>query len=116
MIMMVTLPQLAEVEEDLVFLFENQCLDGIAAIIAERRRQIEKGYDSLHDDRHGVRELARMSSLRALDGSRVRDYGTTGNTTEDLRAAGALAAAALDKLARARRISVSRQAETVKET
>ena len=80
---------------DLSWLRENGALNGVAAVITERRRQIESlGYDVRHDNGHGSRELARMASMRALDASATR----CDDRKADLAASGALAAAGIDKM------------------
>lgn len=90
---------LAQIGNDVTWLAENGCLAGVAAIIAERRRQVQGlGYDALHDDRHGVRDLAAMAQRKAHlasvvpENSRVVDAPRT-----YLKEAGALAAAAIDR-------------------
>lgn len=85
---------LSKAEADLGWLEQFGALEGVAAIIAERRRQIEvKGYDDEHDQQHDPRQLAAMAVLR------LPVYQNQVITHGNLAQAGALVAAAIDRTA-----------------
>ncbi len=86
--------------------------DGVAAIAAERRRQVEaEGWTPEHDDQHTRGELARAAACYALAydlGSErellwpwAEDWWKPADRIRDLEKAGALIAAEIDRLKRA---------------
>jgi hypothetical protein len=82
---------------DLIWLQSHGALGGVAAVIRERRRQIEQlGYDTAHDDRHDLAELAFWSADRA----RRAASDIIPTAQRKLAQAAALAAAEIDRLAR----------------
>jgi hypothetical protein len=89
---------------DLLWLSEHGALGGVACILAERRRQIEKlGWTPERDDRHQDGGLA-MTASRCLDemfGARESGRDEQAADSRLLRSAGALAAAEIDRLSRA---------------
>jgi hypothetical protein len=107
--------EILEAIENIGYLAQHGALTGIAGVIRERRRQIEaKGHTVEHDDRHAGGWLSdgaarsRLSGLRSsraeLDG-RVEvlvPVNTREFDGEMLREAGALCAAEIDRLTRAR--------------
>lgn len=87
---------------DLRWLSDHGALAGVHEIIRERRRQVELGYDAYHDDVHEGSELVYMAQARLHDVTFTRSEGTAdaGSDEHDLRQAGALAAAEIDRLQR----------------
>jgi hypothetical protein len=90
--------------DDLYWLHSRGALAGVAEIIRERRRQIERGWTPEHDDEaHGDGFLVLMaaSASRLVDRHRREGVADPATDEELLRKTGALAAAEIDRLARA---------------
>jgi hypothetical protein len=97
--------------DDLAYLHQVGALDGVAEIIRERRRQIERlSYTPEHDDRFPG-SLVAIAEGRLSDVLLTRRDGTAdiGSDEDHLRKAGALAAAEIDRIIRA--FSVQETAE-----
>jgi len=95
-----------QADNDLFWLSEHGALAGAAAVLAERRRQIEKlGWTPEHDDAHADGALAQTAYRCLEELFEDRDSGRAGAGGDDrrLRSAGALAAAEIDRLGRSKR-------------
>lgn len=92
---------------DLAVLARHGALGGVAEIIRERRRQVEKlGYTLEHDSReHSNGMLLHMARHRLVLVDVARDEWTANPVSDDegLRKGGALIAAEIDRLSRAGR-------------
>jgi len=90
-------------QEDLVHLANHGALAGVAEVIRERRRQVEKGYTAVHDDAAnpdgGLMSLAEDVLAFAIQDRRDGTASPAGDE-EGLREAGALCAAEIDRLNR----------------
>jgi hypothetical protein len=97
--------ELARARDDLAWLSAHGALAGVAAIIRERRQQIEQhGHDAQHDD-----EIFEGDADLELGGyayGQLRDigYGVADNPQRDLTRAGSLCAAELDRIGRKGRL------------
>ena len=87
------------------YLAQHGALAGVAAVIRERRRQVEaKGYTPEHDDQHTDGWLPDGAARQRLSGlryNRVQGPSIPEFHEEMLREAGALCAAEIDRLNRA---------------
>lgn len=95
-------PEVAAACDDLARLADFGALRGVAEILRERLRQVEKlGLTPEHDDGF-PRDLASMASLLLARVNVTRQQGTAdiGSDEESLRQAGALAAAEMDRMYR----------------
>jgi hypothetical protein len=95
-----------QADNDLFWLSEHGALAGVAAIIRERRRQIERlGWTAEHDDAHADGALAETAYRCLEEMFDDRESGRAGPGDDDrrLRSAGALAAAEIDRIGRSRR-------------
>jgi hypothetical protein len=92
---------LSEVLDDLDWLVRHDALDGIAQLVAERRRQIEtKGFDARHDAGHEPCQLAYMAGSKLRRTWEVPADSVFADQEVLLREGGALCAAALDRVRR----------------
>ena len=75
---------------------------GVELVAEERQKQIDKGYDEQHDSQHEVKEfiLATEAYLGSVIKSSLIWGKTSGSCIEDLAKAGALIAAAIDRVQR----------------
>lgn len=93
----------ADAMADLLWLSQHGAQLGVTAVIAERRRQIEKlGYTIGHDRAIGEPGwLAKEATLRAAGATMMIRYDPPGNadSRHELAEVGALAAAEIDRLA-----------------
>jgi hypothetical protein len=93
---------LAQAQADLAWLERNGAIAGVAAVVAERRRQIEKhGYDLTLDGEHERGWLAREAILRLAGAGFMLKYDPQAGHADaipELAAPGALAAAEIDQL------------------
>lgn len=97
-------PELERAVRDLGWLFDNEALAGVAAVLAERRRQIERlGWTPEHDDEHADGGLANIAyrCLGEVFENRESGRGDPSDEKRLLRNSGALAAAEIDRLSRA---------------
>lgn len=94
-----------EMIRDLSWLDDHDALEGLAEIVAERRRQVSKGYDAAHDDHHTPGQLAHMAELRlgSVTGWQRLPGAAVPVSAGDIAGAGALCAALLDRLRRPQR-------------
>jgi hypothetical protein len=101
-LMGMTGPQRRQLEGDLRFLDEHNAIEGIGAIVRERRRQIEElGYDASHNDGREISVLG-LAYGRASEAMRLASLGCEPVTAAiEAEQCGALAAAAIDVLKRA---------------
>jgi hypothetical protein len=93
-----------EAQNDLVWLANHGALAGVAALLQERRRQIETlGYRLEHDSSaHADGMLLHMARKYLVDLAVARDKGRTYVESENgLGKGGALVAAEIDRLSRA---------------
>ena len=98
-------PELERAARDLGWLYVNGALAGVAAVMAERRRQIGKlGWTPEHGDGQGDGGLANIAyrCLGEVFENRESGQGDPGDEERLLRNAGALAAAEIDRVIRAR--------------
>jgi hypothetical protein len=96
--------ELSDAADGLVWLSARGALAGVAEIIRERRRQIGRGWTREHDDEaHGDGFLALMAAAASglVDRNRREGLADPAADEELLRKTGALAAAEIDRLARA---------------
>lgn len=91
----------AQAQADLAWLERHGAVAGVAAILAERRRQIEQlGYGANHDSEHPEGYLATDAVLRLAGAAYMIKYDTVPvEAIPDIAAAAAVAAAAIDQLA-----------------
>lgn len=82
--------------QDISFLIVHDAIEGIHALIKERRRQIIKGYDAAHDDSHDSNEMLSQAAVQ-LD---AVGAGELQYPLSDLARSGALIAAELDRIDR----------------
>lgn len=91
----------ADVYKNLDYLCEHNAIDGVAAIIAERREQIEHhGYDAAHDRAmHQPGDLSGQGALRAAGSAQslLHSRNEPLDPRTELPAAGALIAAEIDR-------------------
>lgn len=90
-----------QVMRDLDWLEKHGALPGVAAVIAERRRQIEKhGYDLNHDAEHDRGWMTTEAALLAANAVYMIRFDPAGDedSTDELAKAAALAAAEIDQL------------------
>lgn len=85
-----------DLAQDIGFLIVHDAIEGIHALIKERRRQIIKGYDAAHDDSHDSNEMLSQSAVQ-LD---AVGAGESQYPLSDLARSGALIAAELDRIDR----------------
>lgn len=90
-----------QAEDDLTWLMHNGAAAGVAAVLRERRRQIEQGYTPEHDREHhsdGWLLGASHNRLQAI----LDDIGTEASSPawelDSMAAAAALIAAEIDRL------------------
>lgn len=85
---------------DLLWLSANRAGAGVAAVIAERRRQVELSYDLAHDRSHPPGWLSQRGAVQAAVGSYMAENDPDPDAARVLCAeGGALAAAEIDRLA-----------------
>lgn len=91
----------AQAQADIAWLERHGAVTGVAAVVAERRRQIEKGYTPEHDrDEHDDGWLGWQAGTRGVLGSyMVQHDPVTGDAMPEFAEAGAMAAAEIDRLA-----------------
>jgi hypothetical protein len=91
----------AQAQADLAWLERHGASEGVAAIIAERRKQIEVlGYTRRHDDLHKDGLLGREAGMRAIMAHYMVTHDPYGNkdSADEFAEAGAMAAAEIDRL------------------
>lgn len=89
--------------QDLGWLHRNGALAGVHEVIRERRRQVEAlGHDAGHDDGHVRGDLVVFAEIRLMNLRTDRSDGTADPASDEreLRQAGALLAAEIDRLHR----------------
>jgi hypothetical protein len=85
--------------QDVIWLGKNGAWRGVAAVLAERRRQIELSYDVPHDKGHEPGWLARQACVAAALGSYMAEQDPNPEIAVDECAkAGALSMAEIDRL------------------
>lgn len=94
-------PDLHQAITDLDYLYQAGALPGVAAVIAERRRQLQElNWPLSHDDEHTNGLLITLARKRLVDVAIARHEGTTVSETAELAKGGALVAAELDRINR----------------
>ena len=92
--------ELADAMDNLIWLSKNLAATGVAAVIAERRHQIELGYTPVHDQQHHPDGwLATEATLEASAGAYMTRHDTVKTDNADqLARSAALLAAEIDRL------------------
>lgn len=89
----------AQAQADIAWLEKHGAVDGVAAIVAERRRQIENGFTVEHDREHDDGWLGWQAGTRGVLGSyMVQHDPVKADAIPEFAEAGALAAAEIDRL------------------
>jgi hypothetical protein len=85
---------------DLHWLEEHGAVAGVAAVVAERRRQIEKhGYTTEHDREHATGALATDATIRLAGAAYMCRFDPAAHEAiPELASAAALAAAEIDQV------------------
>lgn len=82
-----------QIRDDLAYLARHEALEGVAAIIAERRRQLGLGYTAHHDDHDHERGDLTVRAADKATGALTCDR----SPSRSLAQAGALCAAEIDR-------------------
>lgn len=99
---MSTRDRVAQAQADIAWLERQGAAEGVAAIIAERRRQIEAmAWSRSHDDiAHTDGWLGWQAGVKAILGSYMVQHDPFGNkdSTDEFAESGAMAAAEIDRI------------------
>jgi hypothetical protein len=91
----------AQAQADIAWLEKHGAVAGVAAVVRERRRQIERhGYDLNHDNEHDRGWMTTEAALLAANAVYMIRFDPAGDedSRDELAKAAALAAAEIDQL------------------